>query len=220
MASTATQFTETLQAYLLENGLTESEYLEQLRHETAEHPMGVMQISPLQGAFMALLVKAIGATRILEVGTFTGYSSLVMAEAIGPDGLVVTCDVSDEYTAVARRYWANAGLDGRVSLRLGSAVDTLQEMIEDGGSGSFDLAFIDANKDQYATYLEQALQLVRVGGLILLDNMFMDGRVADPDNEEEGVVAVRGLYHALRDDERVDFTVVPIADGLGIVRKR
>jgi len=220
MSSRPTPFSEALFQFTLDNAIRESEVLRRLREETASHPMSIMQISPIQGSFMALLLKAIGARNVLEVGTFTGYSSLVMIEAMGPSGRVVTCDISDEYTAAARRFWKEAGVAGQVDLRLGDAVDTLATLTEEGLNGSFDLAFIDADKEQYPVYYEGALQLIRTGGIILFDNMFMDGGVADPDNDENGVKAIRQLYAVLRNDERVDFTVVPIADGLGITVKR
>jgi predicted O-methyltransferase YrrM len=219
MSSKATHFSGDLARFILENAIVETDILRRLREETALHPMSIMQISPTQGAFMGVLAKSIGATRMLEIGTFTGYSSLVVLEAMGPAGSVVTCDVSEEYTAIARTYWREAEVDSRVDLRLGDAVDTLKAMIEQGRGGTFDIAFIDANKEQYPSYYDLSLELVRPGGMILLDNMFMDGGVADPRNDEEGVVAIRGLYATLRKDPRVAFSVVPIADGLGIALK-
>jgi caffeoyl-CoA O-methyltransferase len=215
-----TAFTESLQQFIFTNAVRETEELVRLREETASHPMAMMQISPIQGMFMGVLIKALEAKRILEVGTFTGYSACVMARAAGPDGHVVTCDLSDEYTSVARRYWREAGLEDRIDLRLGNASDTLAGLLDQGLAESFDLAFIDADKEQYPVYYERALALVKPGGAVLIDNMFMDGRVAAPDNDEEGVLAVRELYQILESDSRVDYTVIPLADGLGMVVKR
>lgn len=220
MSSKETSFSESLAQFIFDNAIVESDILRRLREETATHPMSMMQISPIQGAFMSLLVKMIGARKVLEIGTFTGYSSLAMLEGMGLEGHVVACDISDEYTAVARRYWKEAGVEGRVDLRLGNAIDTLDALLEAGMSGVFDLAFIDADKEEYPSYYERVLELMRSGGLILLDNMFMAGRVADPDNNEEGVIAIRGLYPRLISDDRVDFSVIPIADGLGLALKR
>lgn len=182
--------------------------------------MAIMQISPIQGALMGVLVRAFQAKNILEVGTFTGYSALLMAEAMGPEGRLITCDVSDEYTAVARRYWKEAGVDNRIELRLGDAVETLDAMLNNGLKSTFDLAFIDANKEEYPAYFDRALKLLRKGGLILLDNMFMDGRITDPENREQGVKTIKSLWPKLQEDHRVDFTVVPVADGLGMAVKR
>lgn len=220
MSSKPTRFTEDLQRFTLENGVGESDVLKRLREETSHHPMAEMQISPVQGAFMGLLVTALDATNVLEIGTFTGYSSLAMAEAMHPEGRIVTCDVNEKYTEMASRYWKEAGVDERVELRLGEALDTLDDMLSEGLSGVFDMAFIDADKVSYPAYYERVLRLLRPKGVILLDNMFMDGRIVDPANEEEGVLAIRALWSQLQEDERIDFTVVPIADGLGICVKR
>jgi caffeoyl-CoA O-methyltransferase len=209
-----------LRKFTIENAVAESEHQIRLREETALHPQSEMQISPIQGALMGVLVRAFQATKILEIGTFTGYSALVMAEAMGPEGKLITCDISDEHTAVARRYWKEAGVDDRIELRLGDAIDTLDSLLESGMKSSFDLAFIDADKEQYPEYFERVLKLLRSGGLMLLDNMFMDGRVIDPANKEEGVKAIKTLWPKLQSDHRVDFTVVPVADGLGMAMKR
>ena len=220
MSSKPTPFTEELQDYILQNAVSETDTMRRLREVTASHPMAIMQISPLQGALMAILVKAMSASRILEVGTFTGYSALVMAQAAGDDARVVTLDLSEEYTDIAREFWKEAGMDGRIELRLGPAAETMAKMLEEGDVGSFDLAFIDANKEDYPTYFAHAIQLVKRGGVILLDNMFRDGQIVDEDDDEEGVVAIRRLYEMLKADNRVDFTVISVADGLGFVLKK
>ena len=211
---------DALYEYLLEVSLREPEVLRRLRAETARHPRAEMQIAPEQGQFMALLVRLIGARRVLEIGTFTGYSALWMALALPPDGRLVACDVSAEYTAVARRYWEAAGVADRIELRLGPALDTLEALLDEGAAGTFDLAFIDADKASYDAYYERALQLVRPGGLILLDNLLMGGRVADPSNREPSVEAIRRLNEKLCRDLRVDYALLPLADGLGLARRR
>ena len=206
--------------YIIDTSLRDAPYLEQLRRETAELPMGMMQISPDQGQFMALIVKLMSAKRILEVGTFTGYSSLVMARALPADGQIVACDVSEEYTDVAGRYWNEAGVAERIDLRLGPGAETLSALIDEGEAGSFDLAFIDADKPNYGTYYEQCLNLVRAGGLIMIDNVLWGGRPADPAEQEEATVSIRALNRQLHVDERIDFSLLSIGDGLALGRKR
>jgi predicted O-methyltransferase YrrM len=191
-----------------------------LRAETAVLPRARMQISPDQGALLALLVHLVGARRALEVGTFTGYSALAIAAALPADGKLITCDVSEEWTAVARRYWEEAGLSGRIELRLGPAVDTLAELRRQGGAGSFDFAFIDADKPSYNVYYEACLDLVRPGGLIVLDNMLWGGAVADPADKEEETEALRSLNRKVRDDERVEACLLTVGDGVLLARKR
>ena len=169
---------------------------------------------------MALLVKAIGARRIVEVGTFTGYSSTVMALALPEQGRLVACDLSDEYTSVARRYWREAGVSDKVELRLGPGVETLDRMLKEGGAGGFDMAFIDADKENYDAYYEHCLQLVREGGLILIDNVLWQGRPADLREEDESTVAIRALNAKIHTDERVEASLLSIGDGLTLARKR
>jgi caffeoyl-CoA O-methyltransferase len=209
-----------LDAYLVANGVREPDVLARLREETASMPEARMQIAVEEGAFLSVLVKLIGARRILEVGTFTGYSSTAMALALPADGRIVCCDVSEEFTAVARRYWAEAGIADRVDLRLAPALETLEGLLQTDGAGSFDLAFIDADKTNYRGYVEAALLLVRQGGVIAIDNVLWSGRVIDPADTDEDTQAIRDLNTALAADERVDIAMVPIADGVTLLRVR
>ncbi len=206
--------------YLRSVSVREPEVLEQLRAETAQHPMAVMQISPEQGQLMALLVQLLGAKKTLEVGVFTGYSSLVVALALPEDGKVIACDKSEEYTEVARRYWQTAGVADKIDLRIAPATETLAQLIDAGETGTFDFAFIDADKSGYDQYYEQCLQLVRTGGLIVIDNVLWSGRVADPDTTDNRTKKIQALNQKIYDDARVDISLVPIADGLTLARKR
>jgi predicted O-methyltransferase YrrM len=206
--------------YLLDASLREPEIQRRLREETARHPKAEMQIAPEQGQFMVLLVRLLGARRILEVGVFTGYSSLAMALALPPDGRLIACDVSEEFTAVARRYWAEAGVADRIELRIAPAVETLDALLAAGEAGRFDLAFIDADKPSYDAYYERSLALLRPGGLILLDNTLQEGQVADPGVATENVIAIRRLNEKLLGDTRIDLSLLPVADGLTLARKR
>ncbi len=182
--------------------------------------MAVMQISPEQGQFMAFLVRAIGARNCLEVGTFTGYSALACALALPPDGEVVALDISEEWTRVARRYWDEAGLGGKVRLRLGPAGESLRSLRQEGRDGSFDFMFVDADKPGYPDYVEQGFHLVRAGGLIAIDNVLWSGLVADPAVADRDTVALRNLNASLQADLRFDLSMVPIGDGLTLLRKR
>jgi predicted O-methyltransferase YrrM len=204
-----------LNAYLIEMGAREPEVLGRLREETAVMPQAGMQIAVEQGALLSMLVKLLEAHQVLEVGTFTA-----MALALPPDGRIVCCDVSEEFTAVARRTWAEAGVDDRVELRLAPALETLDALLTDGRAGTFDLAFIDADKTSYAGYVEGCLQLVRPGGVIAIDNVLWSGRVIDPDVVDEDTQAIRDLNAALATDERVDIVMLPIADGVTLLRVR
>ena len=206
--------------YLLSASLRESEILQQLREETARLPNAVMQIAPEQGQFMALLVQLLGATKTLEVGVFTGYSSLCVALALPPNGKIVACDVSEEYTTVARRYWEAAGVTDKIDLRLAPALETLDELLASEQAETFDFAFIDADKRNYEGYYERSLQLIRPGGLIAIDNVFWSGRVADPQVHDNSTQALRALNEKLHHDERVTLSLVPIADGLTLALKR
>ncbi len=211
---------ERLYDNLLRVSLREPDVLRRLREETAAHPQAQMQIAPEQGQLMALLARLIGARRTLEVGVFTGYSSLAVALALPDDGRILACDVSEEYTAIARRYWREAGVEGKISLHLGPAVETLDEVLAQGGAGTFDFAFIDADKPSYAAYVERTLQLLRPGGLMLIDNVLWSGKVADPSVHDADVDAIRALNESLRDDQRIDLSLLPVADGLTLARKR
>lgn len=212
--------TDQLHQYLLEVSLREPDVMRRLREETASHPQAQMQIAPEQGQFMALLTRLVGARKALEVGVFTGYSALAVILAMPADGRLVACDVSEEFTAVARRYWQEAGVGHRIDLRIAPALETLDALLSSGEAGSFDLAFIDADKTGYDAYYERALALLRPGGLIVLDNMLQDGKAADPSSTEPGVVAIRALNRKLRDDERVDLSLLPVADGIALARKQ
>ena len=209
---------ETIRDYLLANQPPEHPLLAELREVTATMTRSRMQISPEQGHFLAFLVRLIGARRILEVGTYTGYSSLCMALALPPDGRVVACDKSAEWTDVARRFWSKAGLADRIELRLGSAVDTLEDLAKE--KQEFDFVFIDANKEDYDAYYESSLQLVRRNGLIAIDNMLREGRVADLNETQLSITAVRDLNAKIAKDERGDRTLITVGDGLMLVRRR
>ncbi len=220
MANASLGLPPELQDYLVRIGVREPEVLRRLREETAVLPERGMQIAPEEGMLLALLVDLIGARRCLEIGTFTGYSSTVVALALPPEGRLVCLDVSDEWTSVARRTWERAGVADRIELRLGPAVASLDALLADGAAATFDFAFIDADKESYPDYYERALTLLRPGGLIAIDNVFRGGRVVDAADTSPGVVAVRELNDRIRDDERVSIAVVPIADGLTLARKR
>jgi predicted O-methyltransferase YrrM len=206
--------------YLVEMSLREPDVLRRLREETALRENADMQIAPEQGQFMALLVRLIDAERTLEVGTFTGYSALVLAFALPSHGRVTACEISEEYAAIARRWWEEAGVAEKIELRVGPAAESLDRMLEEGLAGRFDFAFIDADKAGYVEYWERCLRLVRQGGLIAVDNVLWDGRVADPANDEESTLAIRAFNAHVRDDDRVDLSLVPIGDGLTLARVR
>ncbi|MBW4495995.1 MAG: class I SAM-dependent methyltransferase [Oscillatoria princeps RMCB-10] len=206
--------------YLLSVSLREPEILRQLREETARHPRAGMQIAPEQGQFMALLAQLLGATKTLEIGVFTGYSSLCVALALPPTGKIVACDVSEEYTATARRYWEAAGVAHKIDLRIAPALQTLDDLLAAGVAETFDFAFIDADKDNYDAYFELSLQLVRTGGLIAIDNVLWRGQVADPQVQDSSTQAIRAFNEKLHRDERVTLSLLTIADGLTLALKR
>jgi caffeoyl-CoA O-methyltransferase len=220
MSSRTIALTEALYEYLLEVSLREPDILLRLREETAVDRLARMQISPEQGQFMALLVRLTGARRCLEIGVFTGYSALVTALALPDDGTIVACDVDERWTTIARRYWAEAGVAHKIDLRLAPALQTLDALVSAGQSGSYDMAFIDADKENYLPYYERSLQLLRRGGLVVADNTLWSGRVADPEVADEDTVAIRRFNELLHRDERVDLSLVPIGDGLTLARKR
>lgn len=206
--------------YFLSVSVRQPDILRRLREETANHPNATMQISPEQGQFMALLVQLMGAKKTLEIGVFTGYSSLAVALALPPDGKIIACDVSEEYTNVARRYWQEAGVAEKIDLRIAPALDTLDLLLTSGEEESFDFAFIDADKGNYQEYYERCLKLIRPGGLIAIDNVLWSGRVADSQVQDQSTQAIRKFNEKLFQDERVTISMVPIADGLTLALKR
>lgn len=220
MSNRSIVLTDSLYEYLTEVSLRESPLLLALREETASMSNRSMQISPEQGQFMALLARLMGARRCLEVGVFTGYSSLATALALPEDGRILACDVSEEWTAMARRYWRAAGVEHKIDLRLAPATQTLDGLLGAGRAGSYDLAFIDADKTNYLAYYERVLSLLRPGGLVLVDNTLWSGRVADPEVGDEDTVALRHFNEVLHRDERVDLSLLPMGDGLTLARKR
>jgi caffeoyl-CoA O-methyltransferase len=219
MARRSLELDDRLYDYLVQFGTRETDLLKDLRAETAKLSGAGMQIGPEQGAFMGVLVELIGAKRALEIGTFTGYSSLCVAAALPADGKLICCDVSEEYTKVARNYWRRAGLESKIELRLGPAVATLDALIE-AGVEPFDFVFIDADKTNYANYYDRAMQLVRPGGLIAIDNVLWGGDVAKPEENDEDTNAIRAVNEKVRNDERVTLALVPVGDGLTLARKR
>jgi caffeoyl-CoA O-methyltransferase len=220
MTSKSIGLPDDVQAYVNRVGVNEPPILARLREETASHPRAQMQIAPEQGGVLGLLVEMLDARRCLEIGTFTGYSSLSMLLAMPPDGTIVCCDVSDEYTSVARRYWAEAGVADRADLRLAPAVETLDALLAEGRAGTFDLAFIDADKSGYPAYYERCLQLVRQGGVIALDNVLWSGRVADPSDDDRDTSTLRALNEQIAADPRVRYVLLAISDGMTLARKR
>jgi predicted O-methyltransferase YrrM len=221
MSNTFLMLTEQLYEFMANNSLREPDVLRRLREETAaSNPHAIMAISPVQGQFMMLLLKLIGAVKTLEVGVFTGYSSLCTALTIPARGHIVACDVSDEWTSVARRYWAEAGVADKIDLRLAPATETLDALLAEGHAGTFDFAFIDADKVNYDGYYERALKLVRKGGLIVLDNMLWYGQVADPSVQDADTVALRELNKKLHHDERVFVSLIAVGDGMSLAIKQ
>jgi O-methyltransferase len=220
MTNKSIGISDELAAYVLEYGTREPEVLTRLREETAALPQHNMQIAPEQGALLAMLVELMGAQRCIEVGTFTGYSSTAVALALPPGGRLVCCDVSEEWTSVASKYWGEAGVAAKVDLRLGPAAETLSRLIDDGAEDDFDLAFVDADKTGYDEYYELLLRLVRPGGLIAFDNTLWGGRVADRDPGDDDTRALRALNAKLARDERITLCLLPLADGVTLARRR
>ena len=217
--STQINLDDELLAYISSVSVREPEVLARLREETSTLEMARMQIGPEQGQFMALLLRLMGAKRYLEVGTFTGYSALVCALAMPDDSELVALDISDEWTAIARRYWEEAGVAERIHLRLGDAVITLQSLLPEE-AGSYDFVFIDADKTGYQSYINYAYELLRSGGVLALDNVLWGGAVIDKNDNEEDTVAIRKVNEAMLKDERFDISMVPIGDGLTLAQKR
>lgn len=211
---------EQLSEYLCRVSLREPEILQKLRQQTATLPNAKMQIAPEQGQFMALLVQLMKAKKALEIGVFTGYSSLAVALALPEDGQLIACDIDKEYTNIARNYWQQAGVDRKISLYLAPALDTLEQLIAKGEANTFDFIFIDADKNNYINYYEKSLILLRPGGLIAVDNVLWYGQVANPDNQEKLTVAIRQFNDYLTQDDRIILSLVPIADGLTLAVKK
>ncbi len=220
MTKKSITLTDSLYDYITRVSLREPPLLKRLREETASNLLANMQIAPEQGQFMALLIPLMGARKALEIGVFTGYSSLCVAMALQPDGKLVACDVSDEWTQIARRYWKEAGVEHKIELHLAPARDTLDRLLRNGEAGTFDFVFIDADKTGYDDYYERTLQLLRPGGLIMFDNMLRNGDVADPTVLTDSTVAIRVLNEKLLHDERITLSLLPVADGITFALKR
>jgi caffeoyl-CoA O-methyltransferase len=220
MSNRTISVTEALWEYLVRETVREPALLARLRQETHELPTAQMQIAPEQGGFMTLLVELIGARRTIEIGVYTGYSSLCVAMALPPDGKLVACDISEAWTQIAKRYWVEAGVSDKIDLRLAPALTTLDQLIGEGAAGSFDFAFIDADKGNYLSYYERCMTLVRSGGLIAADNALWNGSVADPAKNDDNTVAIREFNARVKNDPRVTMSLVPIGDGLLLARKR
>jgi len=214
------EITSKLYDYMLSVSSRETKLMARLRDETAKMPGAGMQIPPMQGQFLAFLVSLIGARRGIEIGTFTGYSALWVASALPDDGKLICCDVNETTTAVARRYWKEAGVDRKIELRLAPALDTLKALLTSGGADTFDYVFIDADKENYDAYYEHALELVHAGGLIVFDNMLWGGSVADSGKRDVDTLALKALNAKLRDDRRIDLSLLYIGDGVTLGRKR
>ncbi|MDA0709583.1 MAG: class I SAM-dependent methyltransferase [bacterium] len=218
MSSRNSNIPDELYDYIIDTSLRDQPLLKRLRDKTAAMKNGGMQISPDQGQFMALLIKLIGAKKTLEVGVFTGYSSLIVAQALPDDGQIIACDISEEFTSIAKPFWKEAGVAHKIDLRIGPAKDSLDALLSSGHANSFDFAFIDADKEGYPDYYERSLKLLRPGGLILIDNAFMGNRVTHA--TEGGPKIVKDLNAALKTDQRVDVSLLSIGDGLYLARKR
>jgi len=220
MSTRTLGLSDELYDYLKQVSLREDALLARLREETQAHPHGRMQISPEQGQFMRLLVGMLGVQRAVEIGTFTGYSALCIARAMGETGELICCDTSEEWTQIARRYWQEAGVDGRIRLEIAPGIDTLNRLLAEGEAGRFDFAFIDADKQNYPAYYERCYELLRPGGVIAIDNTLWGGAVADETDQQASTRAIRRFNEAVHRDERVELSLLPIGDGLTLARKR
>ena len=218
MSSRSLGLSENVYTYLLDHSLRDSQACLDLRAATADMEFGGMQVSPEQGQFMALLVSLMGVKKAIEVGTFTGYSALCVAQALPADGKIIACDISEEWTSIGQKYWKEAGVDHKIDLRIGPAIETLASLEDE--AGTFDFGFIDADKVNYIRYYEVLLQLLRPGGLLLVDNVLWGGSVADMEDQEESTRAIRALNSLVHSDNRVDLSMLPVGDGLTLVRKR
>lgn len=220
MSNQSIGLSDELHQYLCDVSLREPDVMRRLRAETAEHPRSEMQIAPEQGQFMELLARMIDARRAIEIGVFTGYSALAVARALPDDGQLVACDVNEEYTAVAERYWKEAEVDHKIDLRIAPAIETLDALLANGQDGTFDFSFIDADKTGYDAYYERSLKLLRSGGLIVIDNVLRNGRVVNPDPDDEATQAICRLNEKIHGDDRVHVSLLPVADGLTLALKR
>ncbi|USE37314.1 class I SAM-dependent methyltransferase [Endozoicomonas sp. SCSIO W0465] len=220
MSTETLQLNDTLYQYIYNVGLREHPVLKELRELTSHHRYRMMQISAEQGQLMAMLAKIANARRTIEIGVFTGYSALSVALALPADGELIACDISPEYTDIAKTYWEKAGVSERIRLHLAPASETLDQLISKGEGNQFDMAFIDADKTGYEAYYEQCLQLIRPGGLILIDNVLWSGKVADKNPSDEDTLALKALNRKIYDDDRVDMMILPVSDGLTIAIKR
>lgn len=220
MSPKSLSVSDELHSYLLKHGMREHPVLVELRQRTGRHPGGQMLLAPEQGQLMALLLQLLAARRTLDVGTFTGYSALVAALNLPDDGQIIACDINSDDTDIARTFWAKAGVADKIDLRLAPALETLDGLLAAGESGSFDFAFIDADKSNYTTYFERCLELVRVGGLIAIDNTLWSGRVADPDNDQNSTQNIRAFNAHVHAEPRVEMVVLPVGDGLTLARKK
>lgn len=206
--------------YMLQSSSEESTILRELRAETAKLPLARMQIAPEQGRFMSMLVRLSGARRALEIGVFTGYSALCIADGLPEDGLLTACDINTEWTNIAEKYWQRAGVRERIDLCIAPALDTLRSRLQFGDQGSYDFAFIDADKENYLAYYEACLQLLRPGGLMCIDNVLWSGKVLETDSEDEETRAIQQLNTHIAEDDRVEAVMLNIADGLTLALKK
>jgi caffeoyl-CoA O-methyltransferase len=220
MSSTAIVLTPEVYQYYQMHTLRPHLILDDLRQETLKMYDAQMQICPEQGAFMQMMIKMLGAKKTIEIGTFTGYSALCVALALPNDGKLIACDTSEEWTNIAQKYWQEAGVAHKIELKLAPAIQTLQALLDAGQAGTFDFIFIDADKENYLNYYEAALKLIRVGGIVAIDNVLWYGRVADSNNNAPSTIAIRQLNDHILNDSRVDISMLPIGDGLTLAMKR
>jgi len=220
MANRSIDLSNELYAYLLDTGLREPEVIQRLRQATEQEELSIMRSAPEQGQLMAMLITLMGAKRVLEIGTYTGYSTLWMAQALPDDGEMITCDVSEAWTAVARRFWHEAGVADKITLHVRPAIESLDALLAQGETNSFDFAFIDADKENYQAYFERCLILIRSGGLIVIDNVLWGGSVIEADNHESSTIAIRAFNQALKSDSRITINMLPIADGMTLALKK
>lgn len=220
MSNRTLSIDDAIYSYMLSHSLREPDILRQLREETAQHDMARMQIAPEQGQLLSLLIKLLGAQQTIEIGVYTGYSALCVALALPDKGRVIACDINDDWTQIAQRYWHQAGVQNKIELLIAPASKTLERLIKRGNANSFDFAFIDADKPNYINYYEICLKLLRPGGIIAVDNTLWGGDVAKPEVNDDDTVAIRQFNDHLYKDERVDISLIPIGDGLTLARKR